>query len=176
MHPYRGRLPVRRCVSYAADEAGAPLLLISELAEHTVSVNARADDRARISVTAATARQADPLGSARLTLLGRLQRVEDSSPRGRALPRAPDRTARVAATDWCERKIRHRPHRQRGQCAGNETERTASPQSWAYWPAAARADGTAPRSSPHRASSYARPASLPGRGRAPPTCRSTTAA
>ena len=52
--------PYGSAVSYAADEAGAPLLLISELAEHTV--NARADDRVSMLVTAPAARQADPLG------------------------------------------------------------------------------------------------------------------
>ena len=80
--------PYGSVVSYAADEAGAPLLLISELAEHTV--NARADNRVSMLVTAPAARQADPLGSARLTLLGRLHRVDDqSAPRAAYLERHP---------------------------------------------------------------------------------------
>ena len=74
--------PYGSVVSYAVDDAGLPLLLISELAEHTI--NARADDRVSMLVTAATPRQSDPLGSARLTLLGRLLRVDDQ-----AAPRAP---------------------------------------------------------------------------------------
>ena len=80
--------PYGSTVSYAADGVGAPLLLVSELAEHTV--NARADDRVSMLVTAATPRQTDPLGSARLTLLGRLQRVDDqSAPRAPYLQRHP---------------------------------------------------------------------------------------
>ena len=75
-------------VSYAVDGAGAPLLLISELAEHTV--NARGDERVSMLVAAAAPRDGDPLGSARLTLLGRLRRVDDqAAPRGAYLERHP---------------------------------------------------------------------------------------
>ena len=91
--------PYGSVVSYAADGGGAPLLLISELAEHTV--NARADDRVSMLVTAATARQADPLGSARLTLLGRLHRVADqSAPRAPYLERHPYAAAYVDFSDF----------------------------------------------------------------------------
>ena len=91
--------PFGSAVSYAADDAGAPLLLISELAEHTV--NARADDRVSMLVTVAAARQADPLGSARLTLLGRLRRVDDqSAPRDAYLERHPYAAAYVDFSDF----------------------------------------------------------------------------
>ena len=91
--------PYGSVVSYAVDDAGLPLLLISELAEHTV--NARADDRVSMLVTAPTARQADPLGSARLTLLGRLQRVDDqSAPRADYLERHPYAASYVDFSDF----------------------------------------------------------------------------
>ena len=91
--------PYGSAVSYAADGAGAPLLLISELAEHTV--NARADARVSMLVTAPTARQGDPLGSARLTLLGRLHRVDDqSAPRDAYLERHPYAVAYVDFSDF----------------------------------------------------------------------------
>ena len=91
--------PYGSAVSYAADGGGAPLLLISELAEHTV--NARADDRVSMLVTAATPRQSDPLGSARLTLLGRLRRVDDqSAPRAPYLERHPYAASYVDFSDF----------------------------------------------------------------------------
>ena len=91
--------PYGSVVSYAVDAAGAPLLLISELAEHTV--NARGDDRVSMLVTATTTRQADPLGSARLTLLGRLLRLDDqAAPRDAYLERHPYAAAYVGFTDF----------------------------------------------------------------------------
>ena len=91
--------PYGSVVSYAVDDAGSPLLLISELAEHTV--NARADDRVSMLVTAATARQGDPLGSARLTLVGRLRRVDDQSlPRDAYLERHPYAATYVDFSDF----------------------------------------------------------------------------
>ena len=91
--------PYGSAVSYAADGGGAPLVLISELAEHTV--NARGDDRVSMLVSAATPRQSDPLGSARLTLLGRLRRVDDqTAPRGAYLERHPYAAAYVDFSDF----------------------------------------------------------------------------
>ena len=66
--------PYGSSVSYA-QEGGAPILLISEMAEHTV--NARGDDRASLLVAADTPPGADPLSTARLTLLGRLRVLDD---------------------------------------------------------------------------------------------------
>ena len=67
--------PYGSAVSHAvADADGAPLLLISELAEHTV--NAHHDPRASLLVSADTPEGADPLSTARLTLLGTLHAVE----------------------------------------------------------------------------------------------------
>lgn len=66
--------PYGSIVSYAADPEGAPVVLISELAEHTV--NLRGDPRASLLV-ADPADEGDPLGRARLTLVGRMHRLDD---------------------------------------------------------------------------------------------------
>ena len=66
--------PYGSVASYAADDAGAPVILISEMAEHTV--NARGDDRASMLIVD-SAGDGDPLGRARLTLVGRLKVLED---------------------------------------------------------------------------------------------------
>ena len=71
--------PYGSVVSHAAAADGAPVLLISELAEHTV--NARADARASLLVTAATAPGTDPLSTARATLVGRLRPITDPAAR-----------------------------------------------------------------------------------------------
>lgn len=91
--------PYGSVVSYAVDDDGAPLLLISELAEHTV--NAHGDERVSMLVAAATAREGDPLGSARLTLLGRLRRLGDqTAPRAAYLERHPYAAAYADFTDF----------------------------------------------------------------------------
>ena len=91
--------PYGSVVSYASDDDGAPLLLISELAEHTVNV--RGDDRVSMLVAAAAPRDGDPLGSARLTLLGRLRRANDqSAPRGAYLARHPYARSYVDFSDF----------------------------------------------------------------------------
>ena len=66
--------PYGSAVSYSVDEVGAPVLLMSEMAEHTV--NARGDAKASLLVAAETPDGADPLSTARLTLVGRLEHVE----------------------------------------------------------------------------------------------------
>ncbi|WP_419838379.1 HugZ family protein [Candidatus Poriferisodalis sp.] len=66
--------PYGSVVSYAADDAGNPVVLISEMAEHTV--NARGDDRASMLIVDG-AGAGDPLGKARLTLVGRLEVLDD---------------------------------------------------------------------------------------------------
>lgn len=69
-----GGYPYGSVVSYAADDAGNPVILISEMAEHTV--NARDDDRASMLIVD-SAGDGDPLGRARLTLVGRLDVLDD---------------------------------------------------------------------------------------------------
>ena len=66
--------PYGSLVTYAADDTGAPVFLVSELAEHTV--NARRDDRVSLLVTG-EAPDGDPLGHARLTLVGKIVLLEE---------------------------------------------------------------------------------------------------
>ena len=66
--------PYGSVVTYAADDEGAPVVLISDLAEHTV--NARADERVSLLVTD-DIEDGDPLGHARLTLVGTLKQLEE---------------------------------------------------------------------------------------------------
>ncbi len=67
-HPYGS------AVSYAADDEGSPVLLISELAEHTI--HARADERVSMLI-ADGIEDGDPLGHERLTLVGSLRLLEE---------------------------------------------------------------------------------------------------
>ncbi len=67
--------PYGSAVSYAVDDEGAPILLVSEMAEHTV--NARGDERVSLLVAADTPEGADPLSTARMTLLGRLRLLDE---------------------------------------------------------------------------------------------------
>jgi putative heme iron utilization protein len=71
--------PYGSAVSYAADDTGAPVLLVSEMAEHTV--NARGDDRASILVATEAGKRSDPLSTARMTLLGRLRLLDEPGER-----------------------------------------------------------------------------------------------
>lgn len=70
--------PYGSTVSYVADERGRPVVLVSEMAEHTV--NARADRRASVLVSDEPADGVDPLAAARLTLVGRLEPLDDPGP------------------------------------------------------------------------------------------------
>lgn len=63
-HPFGSVTP------YVADDAGRPVLCISALAEHTR--NAERDPRASLLVTAPVPAGRDPLGTARVTLVGEL--------------------------------------------------------------------------------------------------------
>jgi putative heme iron utilization protein len=64
--------PFGSIVTYAVDDDGSVILLISALAEHTA--NARRDPRASLLVTEAIAPGDDPLAAARVTVVGSLVR------------------------------------------------------------------------------------------------------
>src|ERR1700759_3894855 len=66
--------PFGSLVGYALDDRGRPLLLLSELAEH--STNLAADPRASLLVAAAPEEGVDPLSTARVTLVGDLREVD----------------------------------------------------------------------------------------------------
>ncbi len=68
-----GGFPFGSLVSHALDATGRPLLLLSDLAEHTR--NLAADPRA--SVMAVEAGDGDPLALARVTIVGRVAEVPD---------------------------------------------------------------------------------------------------
>ena len=65
--------PYGSAVSFSVDGDGNPVLLVSEMAEHTV--NARHDPRASLLVAAETPDGQDPLSTARLTLVGTLEHL-----------------------------------------------------------------------------------------------------
>ena len=65
--------PYGSAVSYAADSDGSPVVLISDMAEHTV--NARGDARSSLLISTEVGQGDDPLGQARLTLVGRLEQL-----------------------------------------------------------------------------------------------------
>jgi heme oxygenase (biliverdin-IX-beta and delta-forming) len=69
-HPFGSVAP------YVADEAGRPVMCISALAEHTR--NATRDPRASLLVTASVPDGGDPLGAARVTLVGELAVVAEA--------------------------------------------------------------------------------------------------
>ncbi len=67
--------PYGSMVSYVVDDDGNPIILISEMAEHTV--NSRGDKRASMLVASDPVEGADPLSSARLTLIGDMEVLDD---------------------------------------------------------------------------------------------------
>ena len=80
-HPYVS------LVTIALDTDGAALLLLSKLARHTA--NMLSDDRASLLFQAAPG-AADPMASARVTLMGRMRLTESPTARSRFLARHPD--------------------------------------------------------------------------------------
>lgn len=83
----RNGYPYASLVTLATDQAGAPTLLISNLARHTA--NLAHDARASILVDA-TGALADPLQGARVTLYGRVEKAADEAVRRRFLARHPE--------------------------------------------------------------------------------------
>tara|TARA_Y100000766_G_scaffold234347_1_gene209353 strand:- start:483 stop:1295 length:813 start_codon:yes stop_codon:yes gene_type:complete len=66
--------PYGSIVSFIHDDEGNPVILISDMAEHTI--NARNDQRASMLISEPSG-EGDPLGKARLTLVGSLHLLED---------------------------------------------------------------------------------------------------
>jgi putative heme iron utilization protein len=79
--------PYASLVTVATDAAGAPTLLISNLARHTA--NLAKDPRVSIMVDE-TGALADPLQGARVTLYGKVERTKDETVRRRFLARHPE--------------------------------------------------------------------------------------
>lgn len=94
--------PFASLVAYALTRRGEPLLLLSDLAEHTR--NLQADPRASLLVhdTTLTAPQ-DSLAAARITLLGTVEPIlndSDSDARARYLERHPGASNYLALGDF----------------------------------------------------------------------------
>ncbi|MEM8923443.1 MAG: DUF2470 domain-containing protein [Actinomycetota bacterium] len=67
--------PYGSVVSYAVADGGAPVVLVSDMAEHTV--NARRDQRASMLIAEPETGAGDPLSAARCTLVGRMELLEE---------------------------------------------------------------------------------------------------
>jgi len=79
--------PYASLVLVATDGAGLPLLLLSDLAEH--SKNLKREPRASLLFDG-TAGMAQPLEGVRLTLLGRIERADEDAVLARYVARHPD--------------------------------------------------------------------------------------
>lgn len=95
--------PYVSMVTLACDHDGAPLLLLSDLADH--SRNLAADDRVSLLVEAADATAcspppANPQTRARATLIGRIAESAEPRHRARYLARHPDARAYAEFTDF----------------------------------------------------------------------------
>lgn len=78
--------PYTSLVMLATDHDGSPVLMLSDLADHTR--NLKQDQRASLLIDG-TRELDDPLAGARVTLLGRIARTEADAGRGRFLRRHP---------------------------------------------------------------------------------------
>jgi heme iron utilization protein len=90
-HPYAS------LVATACDTDGNPLLLLSDLAQH--SANIKADPRVSLLFDD-TASHADPLAGARLSLLGEARPIEDEAARTRFVARHPSAARYTAFADF----------------------------------------------------------------------------
>jgi putative heme iron utilization protein len=89
--------PFASAVPYALGEDGLPLLLLSDLAEHTR--NARADSRASLLVQDSATIE-DPQAGARVTLLGRLQADQSQAAQRLYVARHPQASEYLAMADF----------------------------------------------------------------------------
>jgi putative heme iron utilization protein len=85
--------PFGSVVQYVADDTGAPVIFVSELAEHTRHL--RPDVRARLVVPSRVAGAGDPMALPRACLVGRFAVCAEPAPRERFFDRHP--TARAYA-------------------------------------------------------------------------------
>ena len=67
--------PYGSVVSYAVDTSGNPILLVSEMAEHTVNV--RGNPKASLLLATNSGSDGDPLSTARLTLVGQMELLDE---------------------------------------------------------------------------------------------------
>lgn len=89
--------PYVSLVALATAPAGAPILLLSALSEHTR--NLAEDDRASLLIVGPNAEQ-DPLAGPRVTLMGRLRRSDEPADRARYLRRHPAASLYASFADF----------------------------------------------------------------------------
>jgi putative heme iron utilization protein len=92
-----GGFPYTSLVAIATQPDGAPLLLLSGLAEHTKNLDA--DQRASILIDGTSAGRA-ALTGARLTLVGRIREADPATARRRYLARHPDASGFIDFADF----------------------------------------------------------------------------
>lgn len=92
-----GGWPYASLVMVACDHDASPLLLISDLAEHTKNI--AADGRASLMFDG-TAGLDNPLTGSRVTVLGRIERCDHDGPRARYLARHPDAAEYAGFADF----------------------------------------------------------------------------
>jgi putative heme iron utilization protein len=93
--------PFASITPYALSEQAQPILLLSDLAEHTRNI--RADPRASLLVQSSHPGDDDPQAGARVTLLGTVERIahdEASAAREQYLERHPRATDYFAMADF----------------------------------------------------------------------------
>jgi putative heme iron utilization protein len=97
----RGGWPFASIAPYAVSEQGRPILLLSDLAEHTRNI--RADPRASLLVKTSGNGEADPQAGARVTLLGTVEAIAPSempAAREQYLARHPQATDYFGMADF----------------------------------------------------------------------------
>jgi len=92
-----GGAPYVSLVSVATDHDGAPILLISDLADHTKNI--RDDERVSLLLNGSEGLE-DPLAGARLTLQGKIARRDDQELRRRYLARHPQASVYADFNDF----------------------------------------------------------------------------
>src|SRR5687768_13156029 len=81
-----GGYPYASLVGVAPLPDGSPVLLLSDLAKHTLNIRR---DR-KVSLLLAQKTQGDPLAAARLTVMGRIEEQDKNAVRARYLARHPE--------------------------------------------------------------------------------------
>lgn len=115
--------PYASLVMIACDAAGNPLLMISELAEHTRNI--LAGDRVGLLVDA-TEGLDNPLTGARVTLMGRAARTDDPGHAARYIARHPDAALYAGFADFALYRLEvERAHMVAGFGAIHWIDRTA---------------------------------------------------
>jgi putative heme iron utilization protein len=91
-----GGYPYASLVGVAPLPDGSPVLLLSDLAKHTLNIRR---DR-KVSLLLAQKTQGDPLAAARLTVMGRIEEQDKNAVRARYLARHPEASKYAGFADF----------------------------------------------------------------------------